>query len=71
MTLLQDDEDRQTPAELAAQIGDADRPSRPQPEHLRFQWNVPMGVKPHIPLWLSLLFAGLLAVLIFSSLLSR
>ena len=66
-----EDDDRPTPADLAARIGDADRPSRPQPEHLRFQWNVPRGVKPHIPLWFSLLFLGLFLFMIVNSLLNR
>jgi hypothetical protein len=70
MPPAQDDE-RPTPAELAARIEAADRPSQAQPERLRFQWNVPRGVKPYVPLWLSLLFLGLLLVMIIDGWLVR
>ena len=59
--------DGPTPAELAQEIEDADRPSKPQEEKLRFQWNVPRGVKPYIPLSLTLLMLGILAVVIIVS----
>jgi hypothetical protein len=70
MPPAQDDE-RPTPAELAARIEAADRPPQAQPERLRFQWNVPRGVKPYVPLWLSLLFLGLLLVMIIDGWLVR
>jgi hypothetical protein len=66
-----EDDERPTPAELAARIEEADRPSRPQPERLRFQWNVPTGVKPYIPLWLSLLVLALLAFMVLDGILNR
>lgn len=59
------------PAELAARIADADRPSKPQPERLRFQWNVPRGVKPHIPFWFSMLFLALLVFVVVNGLMNR
>ena len=68
---LPEGEDRPTPAELADRIAQADRPSRPQPNRLRFQWNVPRGVKPFVPLWLPLVFLGLFALIVVTSLLSR
>ena len=68
---MPDDEAKPTPAELAGSITGADRPSQPYPERLRAQWNVPRGVKPHIPLWFTLVFLGLFAFMIASSLLNR
>jgi hypothetical protein len=44
-----------------------DRSTQP----LRLQWNVPLGRTPHIPLWLSLTFVGLVAVVLVLGLLSR
>ena len=49
-----------SPAELAAAISGADKPSKPYPGGVRFQWNVPRGVKPDVPLWFALLVLGLL-----------
>ena len=60
--------DEPTPAELAAEIEAADRPSKPQEERLRFQWNVPRGVQPYIPLSLTILMLGLLAIVLITSL---
>jgi hypothetical protein len=59
-------EETPSPAELAARISSGDKPSKPYPKQLRFQWNVPRGVQPYIPLWFTLLVVGLflLAVLI-------
>ena len=65
------DEERPTPADLAARIAEGDRPSTPQPERLRLQWNVPRGVQPHIPLWFSLLVLGLFAVMVLNGMLNR
>jgi hypothetical protein len=70
MPPAQDDE-RPTPAELAGRIETADRPSHSQPERLRFQWNVPRGVRPHVPFWLSMLFLALLVVMIIDGWLAR
>jgi hypothetical protein len=63
---MPDDEEPLTPADLAARISASDKPSRPQPTNLRFQWNVPRGVQPYIPLWFALVVIGLvvLAVLV-------
>jgi hypothetical protein len=52
-----------SPAELAKKIMDADRESAPIDKKLRFQWNVPLGVTPHVPFWFSVLFL-VLAVLV-------
>ena len=41
------------------------------PGKLRLQWNVPKGVQPHVPLWLSLLFVALIAVPAIIALLSK
>jgi len=60
--------DEPTPAELAEAIEDADRPSKPQEERLRAQWNVPRGVRPYIPLSLTLLMLGILAFVVVVSL---
>lgn len=57
-----------TPADLAREIEDSDRPSRPQEERLRFQWNVPRGVKPYVPLSLTLLMLGILVFVVVVSL---
>jgi hypothetical protein len=65
------DDDRPTAAELAARIEAADGPSKPQPQRLRLQWNVPRGVQPYIPLWLALTFIGLMAVVILTGLLAH
>jgi hypothetical protein len=70
MSSAQDDE-RPTASEMAARVSAADRQSGPQPERLRFQWNVPRGVKPHIPCWLSMLFLGVLLVMIIDAFVRR
>jgi len=54
-------------AELSRRISDADAPSRTAPERLRLQWNVPEGVTPYVPLWLTLLFLGLIVVAIVAA----
>lgn len=61
-----EDED---PAALAEQIIKADHPSAPVEQRLRFQWNVPTGVQPYVPLWLSLVFIGLVIAAIVASVL--
>ena len=66
-----EDGDRPTAAELASRIGADDRPTRKQPERLRFQWNVPAGVKPHIPLWFSLVVLGLLGFMVLNAILNH
>ena len=57
------------PAELARRISDADRRSKPADQRLRFQWNVPQGTTPHVPLWLSLTFLALIVIAVLSALL--
>jgi hypothetical protein len=50
---------------LARRIADHDARAAQDTRHdLRFQWNVPTGLKPHIPVWLSLTFFGLLVSVI-------
>lgn len=68
---MDQDRDGPSPAELAARIVAADKPSKKQPQRLRLQWNVPRGVQPYIPLWFSLLFLGLIAVLVVDGVLKR
>ena len=63
------DDPKLTPAELAARIAAADKPSKPQPKELRLQWNVPRGVQPYIPLWFSLLFVGVIVLVAVANLL--
>lgn len=50
-----------SPAELAQRIAAADRPPKPYPGGLRFQWNVPRGIKPDVPLWFAVLVISLMA----------
>ena len=59
---MPDEDEAPSPAELAARIASADKPSMPYPKQLRFQWNVPRGVQPYIPLWFVLLVIGLFVV---------
>ena len=47
-------------ADLSREIEDSDRESKPPDKRLRLQWNVPLGLAPHIPLW----FVGLFAVVV-------
>ena len=60
--------DERTPAELAQEIEDSDRPSKPQEQRLRAQWNVPRGVQPYIPLGLTMLMLGILVFVVVVSL---
>lgn len=63
--------DEPSPAELASRITAADKPSKPDPGGLRFQWNVPRGVKPDVPLGLTLLMLGIVAFVVLLNLLQR
>ena len=58
-----------SPAELAKQIMGADPVSAPIEKKLRFQWNVPEGVTPHVPLWLTAVFVLLVLLAILDALL--
>src|SRR3954454_17080630 len=64
MTDPPDPPEEPTPADWAREIEDADRPSKPQEQRLRLQWNVPRGVQPYVPLSLALLMLGILALLV-------
>jgi len=66
---MPDPVDKPSPAELAERIAAADRPSKPDPGGLRFQWNVPRGVKPDVPLWFAVLVLCLLIAIPIISLL--
>ena len=57
------------PAELGKRIAGADRPGAPHEQRLRFQWNVPQGTTPYVPLWLSLTVVGLIVAGIVGALL--
>lgn len=56
-------------ADLVREIEDSDRESKPPDKRLRLQWNVPLGVTPHIPLWFAGLFAVLVVIVLLSALL--
>ena len=56
-------EDDPTPAELAARITAADRPSMRHERKLRLRWNIPHGEQQHIPLWFAVLVTALLLLI--------
>lgn len=60
-------EDEPAPAELAGRIIEADRSSGPVEKRLRFQWNVPFGVTPYIPLWFTGVFVLLVVIVILDA----
>lgn len=57
------------PAALGRRISDADRPSAPAERRLRFQWNVPLGVTPFVPLWMSVAFLVAASVVVVAAVL--
>lgn len=69
---MPEDETKPAPSfrDLAKDIADHDGDSvKPQSKELRFQWNVPRGQGPFIPLWLALVVFGGLAVAIILAIL--
>ena len=66
------EEDEPTVSEQAAAVIGAERQPQQSPEReLDFQWNVPLGVAPHVPAWLSLVFIAAFVVAGLLLLLSR
>lgn len=51
--------------------GDRQVDGRRQEPELQLQWNVPVGVTPHIPLWLAGLFFGSIALVALFALVGR
>jgi hypothetical protein len=68
---MPDDADATTPSELAARISDADRPSKQGEPQMRFIWNVPPGVKPHVSFGFAMLVLGCLLMIPIFSFLTR
>lgn len=58
-------------ADLARRIIDSDRPSAPAEKRLRLQWNVPLGVPPYIPFWFSMVFLGLVVLVVLDAVFAR
>ena len=65
------DDEAPTPADLAASIAGADRPSKPAPAGMRFQWDVPRGVTPTVSLGFALLVVACLLLVLVNGLLQR
>ena len=61
--------DAPTIADRVREIVEDDVRPTPTPGKLRLQWNVPRGVQPNVPLWLTLLFLALVAVPVIVALL--